>query len=255
MVGACQEDHFKLYTEITTEKISDFYESETHDIKIPTPTGWEEELQSFRELGSDFARRVRGPSVEQPAMQPRGQTSGIASVPADALRASRRRCCSQVASASSETPENLADPNFRMAEVSMEKRDVTCTFPPAPLVVIPAHSASVSPPSPLSPRAPPLCSDSVRPRTRLPPRPPPPSPPALPLPLSPPNRYVMENTLRSVLPSFDTAVEIYEHQMDAFGRLTTILTLVSCALTSMVVVAIAINVLRARAQLLQVCAQ
>ncbi len=64
--------------------------------------------------------------------------------------------------------------------------------------------------------------------------------------------YVFENTVRHILPAFDTAVAIYEHQINNFGKLTTILTSVSSALTSLVVIAIAINVLRARADLLKV---
>jgi hypothetical protein len=95
----------------------------------------------------------------------------------------------QVASASSATEANLANPSFKLGEISVEERDVM---------------------------------------------------------------YVFENTIRSILPAFDAAVEIYEHQMNEFGRLTTILTSVSSALTSIVVIAIAINVLRARVNLLQV---
>ncbi len=64
--------------------------------------------------------------------------------------------------------------------------------------------------------------------------------------------FVFENTIRFILPAFDTAVAIYEHQMNDFGRLTTILTSVSSALNSIVVIAIAINVLRARTALLKV---
>eukprot|EP00961_Rhodomonas_salina_P173242 2336458-Rhodomonas_salina.1 len=54
------------------------------------------------------------------------------------------------------------------------------------------------------------------------------------------------------MPSFDQAVAIYNVQMDDFGRLTTILTSLSAGLTGVLVIAIAINVLRARAEVLKV---
>eukprot|EP00961_Rhodomonas_salina_P066470 892806-Rhodomonas_salina.1 len=58
--------------------------------------------------------------------------------------------------------------------------------------------------------------------------------------------------IRYVLPAFDQAVVIYQKQMDAFGVLSTMLTSGAAGLTSFVVLIIAIDVLRARVELLKV---
>jgi len=63
--------------------------------------------------------------------------------------------------------------------------------------------------------------------------------------------YVFENMIRYVLPAFDQAVVIYQQQMDDFGVLSTMLTTGAAALTSVVVLIIAIDVLRARVELLK----
>eukprot|EP00961_Rhodomonas_salina_P059540 799740-Rhodomonas_salina.2 len=64
--------------------------------------------------------------------------------------------------------------------------------------------------------------------------------------------YLFENMIRYVRPSFDDAVTIYGHQMNEFGRLTTTITTLSACLTGLLVVAIAVNVLRARAEVIKV---
>eukprot|EP00961_Rhodomonas_salina_P287571 3885374-Rhodomonas_salina.1 len=145
-----QNDHYHTYEEITTDAIRHFYEDPNIAVLIPTPTGWEPEVQSFRQLGSDFARRV--------------------------------------ASAAAASVEEIKDADYKLTDSSQEKRDIM---------------------------------------------------------------YIYENMIRYVLPAFDEAVAIYEHQMKEFGQLTTILTALSAALTALMVVTIAVNVLRARTKLLQ----
>ncbi len=56
-----QAEHYHTLEHITTQDIWHFYEDESITVMIPTPTGWEEDLKSFRDLGSEFARRVSTP--------------------------------------------------------------------------------------------------------------------------------------------------------------------------------------------------
>lgn len=145
-----QENHYATYEQITTSAIQDFYEDPSIKVNMPRPTGWEHELQSFRQLGYDFARRV--------------------------------------ASAASTTIAEHLDSNYELDTASKEKRDIA---------------------------------------------------------------YLFENMIRYVRPSFDDAVTIYGHQMNEFGRLTTTITTLSACLTGLLVVAIAVNVLRARAEVIK----
>lgn len=62
-----QNDHYESYKHVETSAIRHFYDDPDIVVNIPRPTGWEISEQSFRHLGSDFARRVSPHLYRQPS--------------------------------------------------------------------------------------------------------------------------------------------------------------------------------------------